>query len=67
MVFGSEILLLLVLGLLMLGPKRLPAIMRNVARAKVQFESATRNFESQLNAQFEGENGGREPNSSQKA
>jgi len=65
--FGSEILFLLVLGLLMLGPKRLPAMMRNVARAKAQFESATRNFRSQLNAQLEGENGDWEPNSSPKA
>jgi Sec-independent protein translocase protein TatA len=63
--FGSEILLLLVLSLLMLGPKRMPAIIKNVARAKAQFESATRNFKSQLNTEFQSQNGEREPNSSQ--
>jgi Sec-independent protein translocase protein TatA len=60
---GSEILFLLVLGFLMLGPKRLPAILRHVARAKAQFEGATRNFKSQLKAEFESQNGGRAPNS----
>jgi Sec-independent protein translocase protein TatA len=56
--FGIEILFLLVLGLLMLGPKRMPAIIKNVARAKAQFESATRNFKSQLRTEPEGQLGG---------
>ena len=51
--FGSEILFLLVLGLLVLGPKRLPTILGHVAKAKAQFEGATRTFKSQLQAELE--------------
>ena len=54
---GSEILFLLVLGLLVLGPKRLPTILGHIARAKVQFEGATRSFKSQLQAELEGQLG----------
>lgn len=50
---GTEILFMLVLGLLVLGPKRLPAILGHVARAKAQFEGATRRFKSQLQAELE--------------
>jgi Sec-independent protein translocase protein TatA len=53
--FGGEILSLLVLGFLMLGPKRLPAIFRTVARAKAQLEGATRSFRSQLQSELEGQ------------
>lgn len=52
---GTEILFMLVLGLLVLGPKRLPAILGHVARAKAQFEGATRSFRSQLQAELEGQ------------
>jgi Sec-independent protein translocase protein TatA len=51
--FGTEILFMLVLGLLLLGPKRLPAILGHVARAKAQFEKATHSFKSQLEAELE--------------
>jgi Sec-independent protein translocase protein TatA len=50
---GTEVLFVLVLGLLLLGPKRLPAILAHVARAKAQFENATRSFKSQLEAELE--------------
>jgi Sec-independent protein translocase protein TatA len=53
--FGTEILFMLVLGLLLLGPKRLPTILRHVTRAKAQFENATRSFKSQLQAELEGQ------------
>jgi Sec-independent protein translocase protein TatA len=53
--FGTEILFMLVLGLLLLGPKRLPTILGHVARAKTQFENATRSFKSQLQAELEGQ------------
>ena len=53
--FGTEILFMLVLGLLLLGPKRLPAILGHVARAKTQFDNATRSFKSQLQAELEGQ------------
>jgi Sec-independent protein translocase protein TatA len=51
--FGTNILFLLALGLLLLGPKRLPAILGHVARAKGRLETATRNWKSQLNAELE--------------
>lgn len=49
----TEMVFVLVLGLLLLGPKRLPAILAHVARAKAQFENATRSFKSQLEAELE--------------
>jgi Sec-independent protein translocase protein TatA len=51
--FGTEILFMLVFGLLLLGPKRLPTILADVARAKAQFEKATYSFKSQLEAELD--------------
>ena len=45
---GSEILFILMLGLLLLGPKQLHTLLGHVARAKAQFEEASRGFKSQL-------------------
>ena len=45
---GTEILFILVLGLLVLGPKQLHTLLRQVARAKAQFEEASRSLKSQL-------------------
>ena len=39
---GTEILFMLMLGLLVLGPKQLHALLGHVARAKAQFEEASR-------------------------
>jgi Sec-independent protein translocase protein TatA len=50
--FGTEILFVLVLGFLLLGPKRLPAILGHVARAKTQFEKASRSLRSQLEVEL---------------
>ena len=50
--FGTEILFMLVLGLLLLGPKRLPTILGHVARAKAQFEKASRSLKSQLDVEL---------------
>jgi Sec-independent protein translocase protein TatA len=50
-----EILFILVLGFLLLGPKRLPAILGHVARAKAQFEKASRSLRSQLEVELEAE------------
>jgi Sec-independent protein translocase protein TatA len=50
--FGAEILFMIVLGFLFLGPKRLPTILGHVARAKAQFERATRSLKSQLEAEL---------------
>jgi Sec-independent protein translocase protein TatA len=53
--FAADILFMIVLGFLFLGPKRLPTILGHVARAKAQFERATRSLKSQLEAEFETE------------
>ena len=45
---GSEILFILVIGLLVLGPKQLHTLLGHVTRAKAQFEEASRGFKSQL-------------------
>jgi hypothetical protein len=51
--FGMEILFVLALGLLMLGPKRLHTIVVHVAQAKAQLENATRGLKSQLAAELD--------------
>ena len=51
--FGTEILFVLVLGLLVLGPKRLHATLAHLARAKAQFEEASRGFKSNLEAELD--------------
>ncbi len=51
--FGIEILFILFLGLLVMGPKRLHALLADVARAKARFEEASRGFKSQLTAELE--------------
>jgi len=50
---GTEILFVLMLGLLVLGPKQLHTLLGMVARAKAQFEDASRSFKSQLAAEFD--------------
>jgi Sec-independent protein translocase protein TatA len=51
--FGAEILFIVLLGLLVLGPKRLHTVLAKVARAKARFEQASRGFKSQLTAELE--------------
>jgi Sec-independent protein translocase protein TatA len=51
--FGTEILFILMLGLLLLGPKQLHTLLGHVARAKAQFEEARRSFKSQLTAELD--------------
>ena len=50
---GTEILFMLLFGLLVLGPKQLHTLLRHVARAKAQFEDASRSFKSQLAEEFD--------------
>ena len=50
--FGTEILFMLMLGLVVLGPKRLQTMLAHVARAKAEFEDASRGFKSQLAAEL---------------
>ena len=53
MSLGTEILFILLLGLLVLGPRRLHTLLGHVARAKAQFEEASRGFKSQLAADLD--------------
>ena len=50
---GGEILFILLLGLLVLGPKQLHTLLVHVARAKAQFEEMSRSFKSQLAAELD--------------
>jgi Sec-independent protein translocase protein TatA len=50
---GTEILFILLLGLLVLGPKQLHTLLGHVARAKAQFEEASRGFKSQIAAELD--------------
>jgi Sec-independent protein translocase protein TatA len=51
--FGAEILFVLLLGLLVLGPKQLHTLLGHVARAKAQFEEVSRGLKAQLAAEFD--------------
>jgi Sec-independent protein translocase protein TatA len=44
---------MLLLGLVVLGPKRLHAMLGHVARAKAELEKATRGLKSQLGAELD--------------
>jgi Sec-independent protein translocase protein TatA len=50
---GTEILFIVVLGFLFVGPKRLPTILGQIARAKAQLENATRKLESELGSEID--------------
>jgi Sec-independent protein translocase protein TatA len=50
---GTEVLFILMLGLLVLGPKQLHTLLGHVARVKAQFEELSRGFKSQLAAQLD--------------
>jgi Sec-independent protein translocase protein TatA len=45
---GTELLLVLLLGFLILGPAQMHALMRRLAQAKTKFDKATRTFKSKL-------------------
>ena len=51
--FGTEILFILMLGLLVLGPKQLHTLLGHMALAKARFEEASRGFKSQLAAEHD--------------
>jgi Sec-independent protein translocase protein TatA len=50
---GTEILFILMLGLLVLGPKQMHTLLGHVARAKAELENATRGLKSQLAAELD--------------
>jgi Sec-independent protein translocase protein TatA len=45
---GTELLLVLLLGFLILGPKQLHPLLGRVAHAKAEFDKAARSFKSHL-------------------
>ena len=49
---STEILFILMLGLLVLGPKQMHRLLGHVARAKARFEEASRGFKSQFAAEL---------------
>jgi Sec-independent protein translocase protein TatA len=51
--FGTEVLFILALGSLILGPRRLHTLMGQVARAKAQFEEASGGLKSQFEAELD--------------
>ena len=62
--FGTEILFILLFGLVVLGPKRLHAMLGQVARAKAEFENAARGIKSQLATELDVTPRERKPDSS---
>jgi Sec-independent protein translocase protein TatA len=50
---STEILFILVLGLLILGPKQLHSLLGHVARIKAQVKEVSRGFQSQLAAELD--------------
>ncbi len=55
--FGMELLFVLMLGLLILGPKRLHAILGHLARTKAELENTARGLKSQLDAELDAARG----------
>jgi Sec-independent protein translocase protein TatA len=53
--FGTEVLLLVVIGFLVLGPKRMQEVVRQVANLKAKLQQSTREITSSLAAETEGE------------
>ena len=51
--FGIDVLFIIMLGLLVLGPKQLHTLLGHVARAKAQFEEARRSLKSQFAAELD--------------
>ncbi len=51
---GAEILFILMLGLLLLGPKQMHTLLGHLARFKAKFEQASRGLKSQLAAELGG-------------
>ena len=51
--FGTELLFVFVLGFLLLGPKKLPAILDRIAPAKAQLKQATYAFTTEFDPALE--------------
>lgn len=53
--FGTEIFFFAALGVLVLGPKRLQSMIRQLTRAKARFEEITQAFKSQIVEELDSE------------
>ena len=51
--FGTEVLFILMLGMLILGPKRLHTMLGHIAGAKARFEEVSHALKSQLAAELD--------------
>jgi Sec-independent protein translocase protein TatA len=51
---GTGLPLFVALGFLLLGPKRMHAMLGQLARVKAEFDKASRGLKSQLTAELEG-------------
>jgi Sec-independent protein translocase protein TatA len=51
--FGAELLLILTLAVVVLGPKRLQSMLGHVARAKAELDTATCGIRSQFGADLD--------------
>ena len=51
--FGTQMLFLVALGLLVLGPKQTHALLRQVAKYKADFDRATRSIKAQITSELE--------------
>jgi Sec-independent protein translocase protein TatA len=51
--FGTEVLFILAVGVLLLGPKPVVELLRCIARAKARLELATRRLKQHLDAELE--------------
>lgn len=52
--FGIELLFVLMLGLLVLGPKQMHSMLGHMARVKAELEKSARGLKSQLAAELDG-------------
>ena len=52
--FGMELLFVLMLGLLVLGPKQMHSMLGHMARVKAELEKSARGLKSQLAAELDG-------------
>jgi Sec-independent protein translocase protein TatA len=55
--FGTEVLFALVLGLLVLGPKRLHTLLVHAARAKAELQNTALGMKAQLSEELEAASG----------
>lgn len=58
--FGTEVLLLVVIGFLVLAPKRMQEVVRQIASLKAKLQQSTREFTSSLAVEIERDSSPRE-------